>query len=79
MDLWDRFYPFERLEMCGMMNPFRQIGRGHLKKHLQLSIQDRSLQSPVAQKAKMGFKLLLLERLNEIMKQKHFWNPCKKS
>ena len=28
--------------------------------------------SPVAQKAKLGFKLLLLERLNENLKQKHF-------
>ena len=28
--------------------------------------------TPVAQKAKLGFKLLLLERLNENLKQKHF-------
>ena len=28
--------------------------------------------SPLAQKRKLGFKLLLLERLNENMKQKHF-------
>ena len=28
--------------------------------------------APVAQKAKLGFKLLLLERLNENLKQKHF-------
>ena len=28
--------------------------------------------SLVAQKAKLGFKLLLLERLNENIKQKHF-------
>ena len=28
--------------------------------------------SPLAQKAKLGFKLLLLERLNENLKQKHF-------
>ena len=28
--------------------------------------------APVAQKAKLGFKLLLLEWLNENLKQKHF-------
>ena len=28
--------------------------------------------APIAQKAKLGFKLLLFERLNENLKQKHF-------
>ena len=36
-----------------------------------LQHQVRAL-SLVAQKAKLGFKLLLLERLNENLKQKHF-------
>ena len=30
------------------------------------------MMSPLAQKAKLGFKLLLLERLYENLKQKHF-------
>ena len=33
------------------------------------NVDDNAL---IAQKAKLGFKLLLLERLNENLKQKHF-------
>ena len=47
------------------------------EKSKQLRLFDFS--TPVAQKAKLGFKLLLLERLNENLKQKHFQNPYKKS
>ena len=35
--------------------------------------------TPVAQKAKLCFKLLLLQRLDENLKQKHFQNPYKES
>ena len=34
---------------------------------------------PIAQMADIGFKVVLLERLNQKWKQKHFSNPYKKS
>ena len=35
--------------------------------------------SPVAQMADIGFKVVLLERLNQKWKQNHLQNPCKES
>ena len=43
--------------------------------HRQFSTEgliDDGDETPLAQKAKLGFKLLLFERLNENLKQKHF-------
>ena len=35
--------------------------------------------APIAQMADIGFKVVLLERLNQKWKQNHLQNPCNKS
>ena len=45
-----------------------------------VSLQDPSGRSPlIAQMADIGFKVVLLERLNQKWKQSHLKNPCNNS
>ena len=81
--IWNSFSDGQLLDMFPTTSRFCfPLWPGHSQctsKEICNSLMQLLARSPIAQMADIGFKVVLLERLNQKWKQNHLQNPCNES